>query len=101
LPRVVKGADVCWFALPLTYAGDRGQLVTYLEEHGIETRSMFAGNILRHPAYKDIEARTSGTLNGANYILEHSFWISVHPRLSKADLKYMCNVFDEFFKFFA
>jgi CDP-4-dehydro-6-deoxyglucose reductase, E1 len=98
LPAVVKGADVCWFALPLTYAGDRGKLVTYLEEHGIETRSMFAGNILRHPAYKDIQGRTSGTLEGANYILGHSFWISVHPRLTKVDLKYMCNVFDKFFK---
>ena len=73
-PITVDGADVCWFALPLTYIGDRGKLVAYLEKNGIETRSMFAGNILKHPAYEDVEAKDGG-VNEANYILEHSFWI--------------------------
>ena len=74
----------------------KGKLVAYLEKNGIETRSMFAGNILKHPAYEDVEAKDGG-VNEANYILEHSFWISVHPRLTKDDLKYMCKVFDNFF----
>jgi CDP-6-deoxy-D-xylo-4-hexulose-3-dehydrase len=97
MPVVVKGADVCWFALPITYSGDRGPLVAHLEKHGIETRSMFAGNITKHPAYKNSKYRISGDLKDANYILEHSFWVSVHPRLTQKDLDYMVKVFNDFF----
>lgn len=96
LPQVVKGADVCWFALPLTYFGNRGKLVAHLEKNGIETRSMFAGNILKHPAYKNVVAINAG-ISDADFILTNSFWISCHPRLTKADLEYMCKVFDDFF----
>lgn len=98
LPHTVIGADVCWFALPLTYHGDRGKLVAHLEKNGIETRSMFAGNITKHPAYKNSKYRISGKLTEANYILEHSFWIGVHPRMTQADREYVIKVFKDFFK---
>jgi len=97
LPRVIKGADPSWFALPLTYHGDRGKLVAHLEENGIETRSMFAGNILRHPAHKGLRCRKDN-LAGADYILRHSFWVGVHPRYTQEDREYMVKVFDDFFK---
>ncbi len=97
LPETVKGADVCWFALPLTVLGDRGALVSFLERRGIETRSMFAGNITKHPAYKDSEYRISGDLKDADYILEHSFWLTVHPRLKQRDLDYIVMSFWLFF----
>ena len=96
LPKVVEGANVCWFSLPLTYMGNRGKLVKYLEQAGIETRSLFAGNIIKHPAYKDQNYRVVG-LADCNVILEKSFWISVHPRLIQEDLDYICNVFKTFF----
>ncbi len=96
LPEVLKGADVCWFALPLTYTGDRGKLVAHLEKAGIETRSMFAGNIIRHPAFKDSEYRVSGKLKEADYILEHSFWVGVHPRMTQEDREYVIKTFDDF-----
>ncbi len=95
---LVKGADVCWFAFPVTYEGDRGKLTAYLEKNGIETRSMFAGNITKHPAYANSKYRISGELTGADYILEHSFWISCHPSLTQKDLEYIVKVFDDFFK---
>lgn len=97
MPRSVKGADVCWFALPLTYTGDRSKLVTYLEKNGIETRSMFAGNIIRHPAYKGARYRISGKLKEADYILEHSFWIGVHPRTTQDEREYIVKIFDDYF----
>lgn len=97
MPVPQKGVDVCWFALPLTYTGDRGKLIAHLEKNGIETRSMFAGNITKHPAYKNSKYRISGKLEDANYILEHSFWISVHPRLTKKDLEYIVKTFNVFF----
>lgn len=96
-PTTIDGANVCWFALPLTYTGDRGALVAHLEKNGIETRSMFSGNITKHPAYKDSKYRISGKLNEANYILEHSFWIGVHPRMTPEDRDYVIKTFDDFF----
>lgn len=97
LPRWDSKADVCWFAFPLTYEGDRGKLTAHLEKHGIETRSMFSGDITRHPAYKDSTFRVHDELFGASFILKHSFWISVHPSLTKSDLKYIVKTFDDFF----
>lgn len=98
LPHSIVGADVCWFAFPITYTGDRGDLVTHLEKNGIETRSMFAGNIVLHPAYEHSIWRTgSRNLNDANYILKHSFWITVHPRLTQSDREYIIKTFYDYF----
>ncbi len=97
LPETVEGADVCWFALPLTYSGDRGKLVKHLEKRGIETRSMFAGQIHKHPAYANSEYRLSGELKDSEYILKHSFWIGVHPRMTQEDREYVVKAFDDFF----
>lgn len=97
MPKVVKGADVCWFALPLTTTFKRGELIAYLEKYGIETRSMFAGNITRHPAYKDSGYYTFGSLKESDEIMRQSFWITTHPRLKLSDLKYIVKVFDDYY----
>lgn len=96
LPDSVEGADVCWFAFPITTTGDRGALVAHLEKNGIETRSMFAGNITQHPAYKKSTYRIGSKLTEANYILYQSFWISVHPRLTKKDREHIIKTFKSF-----
>ncbi len=99
MPTSVKGSDVCWFSFPITVIGNikRGDLVSYLEKRGIETRSMFAGNIIRHPAYLYSEFRIGSKLEDADYILANSFWISVHPSLTKQDREYIIKTFDNFF----
>lgn len=97
MPQWIKGADVCWFSFPLTTKSDRGKLVAYLEKNGIETRSMFAGNILCHPAYKNVNVRIGGRLKEASRILCQSFWIGVHPRYSKKDLDYVVKVFNDYY----
>jgi len=98
MPTSVNGADVCWFALPITtFRDDRKELVAHLESRGIETRSMFGGNICRHPAYQNSKFRISGVLEQANIILENSFWITVHPRLKKSDLDYIIKTFEEYY----
>lgn len=97
MPKSIPNTDICWFALPLTTKGDRGSLVAHLEACGVETRSMFAGNIIRHPAYKDSRYRIGSKLTEADYILKQSFWISVHPRLTMSDRKYIIKAFDSYF----
>jgi CDP-4-dehydro-6-deoxyglucose reductase, E1 len=97
LPRWENNADVCWFALPLSVCSERGPIVAFLEKHGIETRSMFAGNILKHPAYKGVKHRAM-PLDEANFILEQSFWIGVHPRYNKKDLDFVVSVFEKYYE---
>lgn len=97
MPISIKGADVCWFALPLTtMLNDRGELLKHLESHRIETRTMFSGRIDAHPAYRNSKYRTVG-IDEADAILKDSFWIGVHPRLKKSDLEYIVSVFDSYY----
>ncbi len=95
LPIWVKGADPSWFAMPLSTKGDRGKLVAFLEKNGVETRSMFSGNILKHPAYTGL--RIKSFAKDANWILKHSFWIGVHPRYSLKDIDYVIAVFKKYY----
>ncbi len=112
MPEWVKGADICWFAFPISVKpiitptfkdispqpiSQRGSLVTHLEKHGIETRSMFSGNITKHPAYKNSRFKVHGNLKEANYILKNSFWLTCHPRLKKEDLDYIIDTFKKYF----
>lgn len=97
LPRTVKDAEPSWFSFPLSTFGDRAPLVNFLEKKGIETRSMFAGNILRHPGYLKVQHRKGTSLEQSDWILKHSFWISVHPRYAPLDLEFVVNSFKEYY----
>jgi len=97
LPTWVERADPSWFAMPLSTTGDRGKLVAFLEKNGIETRSMFSGHILRHPAYQGMKVKDHAKKGEANWILTHSFWIGVHPRYSKKDIDWVISVFKKYY----
>ncbi len=97
MPEWLPDADVCWFSFPLSTIGKRGPLVAHLEKNGIETRSMFAGNITKHPAYKKSSYVIGGNLNQADDILHQSFWIGVHPRMTQKDREYVVSVFEKYY----
>lgn len=100
LPLTYPKTDVCWFSFPLT-TFNRGLLLPYLEKHGIETRPMFSGNIIKHPAYshlkEGVDYRIAGNLDSADKIMTDSFWISCHPALSEKDVNYIIKTFHDFF----
>lgn len=96
MPHWIEGAKPSWFSFPLSSAR-RAPLVAYLEKKGIETRSMFSGQILRHPAYKEVPHRIGNSLVGAEAILKHSFWISCHPRMTQEDREYVVKTFNDFY----
>ncbi|MCH7902644.1 aminotransferase class I/II-fold pyridoxal phosphate-dependent enzyme, partial [archaeon] len=79
LPKWHKAADVNWLAFPLTIRDNRAfnryDLLKFLEDNQIQTRVLFSGNILRHPAYKNITHRRASRLDNADKIMEDSFWI--------------------------
>jgi CDP-6-deoxy-D-xylo-4-hexulose-3-dehydrase len=102
LPKIIAKSDPSWFGFLLTIKEDaqfsKNNIVKYLEERKIATRSLFSGNILRHPAYEGIQHRIYGTLKYTDYIMENTFWIGVYPGLDEDRINYVLNVFDSFIK---
>ena len=100
LPRSLPKADPCWFAFPLTIKEKapfhRKEIIDYLEQNKIATRPLFAGNILRQPAYKNIEYRVVGNLKNSEKVMKDTFFIGIHPGLGDEELGYMTNTIKEF-----
>ena len=100
LPRWLPQSDPSWFAFPLTVRDsapfDRTTLTRYLEGRQIETRVLFAGNILEQPGYRDIERRVIGDLPNAAVVLRGTFFVGVYPGLDEQRLDYMLQVFSDF-----
>jgi CDP-6-deoxy-D-xylo-4-hexulose-3-dehydrase len=88
LPVASKGAQPSWFGFPVTLRESapltRNQLVRFIEESKIGTRLLFAGNLLHQPAYKDVEHRVVGSLEGADRVMRQTFWVGVYPGLTDA-----------------
>ena len=73
----------------------RHQVVQYLEKHKIGTRLLFAGNLLRQPAYKNIPCRVVGNLERSDFVMNNEFWIGVFPGVSLEMLNYVVNIFHQ------
>ncbi len=101
LPRVLPKADPSWFAIPITVREDAGfskrDFVTFLESKLIETRMLFAGNILKQPGYRDIDCRIVGELKNTDQVMERTFFLGVYPGLTEEKLDYMVKCIDEYF----
>ncbi|MDO0825355.1 lipopolysaccharide biosynthesis protein RfbH [Desulfosporosinus nitroreducens] len=101
LPRALPKAEPSWFALPITVKENAGftrkEIVTYLESKNIETRMLFSGNILRHPAYKNITCRIAGELTNTEQVMQRTFFIGVYPGLNDEKLDYIKNTLGGFF----
>ena len=69
----------------------RAQIVAHLEAAKIETRMVFAGNVLRQPAYRNITRRVVGDLKNTDLVMTHTFFIGVYPGLTDPMLDYMID----------
>lgn len=92
LPEPTPGSNPSWFGFPITVRPDcptsREQLVRHLEDQGVATRLLFAGNLLRQPAYRDVPRRVVGELTGADLIMDRSLWVGLYPGLEEAQLQH-------------
>ena len=99
-----KRAQPSWFGFMIVIAQNspfsRLDLVNFLQSNKIETRSLFSGNLLRHPAYINIKHRVVGDLKNSDLIAKNGFWIGVYPGIDKKQLEYVVSKFDEFFQNF-
>ena len=92
-------ADPSWFGYVITVRPESGftraAVVGALEAAQVETRNLFCGNLLRHPAYHDIEHRVVGALTNTDMITSHTFFIGVYPGLTPIMIDYILGVFDK------
>lgn len=89
--QATEGTDPSWFGFALHCAPglNREKVVTYLEAHRVGTRLLFAGNLTKQPAYKNVNFRIHSKLSATDEIMARTFWIGVHPALDDARISYM------------
>ena len=100
LPSWNDATKPCWFGFMLVVKKDapfsRLDIVNFLQGNKIETRALFAGNLLRHPAYSKIKKRVVGDLKNSDLIMDRGFWVGVFPGNDRLKLKYVVFKFGEF-----
>jgi CDP-6-deoxy-D-xylo-4-hexulose-3-dehydrase len=100
LPAALPNADPSWFGFVTTVRENAGftraDIVKFLEANRVETRTLFAGNLLRHPAFQDIPHRIVGDLSVTDRVMRDTFFVGVYPGLDTARIEYMASVFHRF-----
>jgi CDP-6-deoxy-D-xylo-4-hexulose-3-dehydrase len=93
LPEATPGSAPCWFGYPVGVRPESGlkrdDVIRFLDSRKIGTRLLFGGNLLRQPAYRDIEKRVIGDLPNSEFITNHVFWVGVYPGLTQPMLDYV------------
>ena len=96
LPEACKNSDPSWFGFTITCKDgvNRNEVVKYLEQNGVQTRNLFAGNLIKHPCFNEIRNdgasyRVVGELTNTDKIMENTFWIGVYPGMTDEKLDYM------------
>ena len=96
LPEAQKDADPSWFGFLITCREgvDRNKVVASVESKGIQTRMLFAGNLIKHPCFNEMREagtgyRVVGELTNTDRIMTDSFWVGVYPGMTEAMIRHM------------
>ena len=103
LPEPSACSEPSWFGFLISVRPesglDRNTITRFIEEHNIQTRLLFSGNLIRHPAFNHIRGtnayRVVGSLESTDFIMNNSFWIGVYPGLTDEMIDYMSKVIKE------
>jgi CDP-6-deoxy-D-xylo-4-hexulose-3-dehydrase len=100
MPVPTPNSDPSWFGFPITLdpklSVSREELLRFLDSKKIGTRLMFAGNILKQPAYKNVDFRVVGDLTNTDIVMTRTFWIGVYPGLTNQMLDYVADSIKDF-----
>ena len=102
LPEPCENSRPSWFGFLLTCKEgvDRKKVVKYIEEHGVQTRMLFAGNLTKHPCFDEMRAtgdgyRIVGSLDNTDRIMNDTFWVGVYPGMTDEKIDYMVRTIKE------
>ena len=102
LPAACENSNPSWFGFLITCKEgiDRNQVVQYIENHGIQTRMLFAGNLIKHPCFDEMRAtgkgyRVAGNLENTDRIMKDTFWVGVYPGMTDEMIDYMARIIKE------
>jgi CDP-6-deoxy-D-xylo-4-hexulose-3-dehydrase len=102
LPRATEHSEPSWFGFPITldpsHPVNREDLLRHLETLKIGTRLMFAGNLMKQPAYRNVDFRVVGNLDNTDIVMLRTFWVGVYPGLTSEMLDYVAHSISEFMK---
>jgi len=107
LPEATGNSDPSWFGFLLTVKKDAGftrdKVVNHLESNGIQTRMLFAGNLIKHPCFDEMRKegngyRVIGDLTATDRIMIDTFWVGVYPGMSEEMVGYMVEMIRGFTK---
>ena len=104
LVKTQPNSEPSWFGFMMTVADgakfSRNELSEHLEKAGIQTRNLFAGNMIRHPLFAELKLgedyKISGELKNTDKIMNDSFWVGVYPGMSDEKIEYIIKVIKEF-----
>ena len=102
LPRATEHSDPSWFGFPITLHPDLGlsreDLLRHLDSKKIGTRLMFAGNLTKQPAYRNVNFRVVGNLTNTDIVMNRTFWVGVYPGLTEEMLDYTSHAISDFLR---
>lgn len=102
LPVACENSDPSWFGFLITCRDgiDRNKVVQYIEDHGVQTRMLFAGNLIKHPCFDEMRTigegyRVVGDLSNTDRIMNDTFWVGVYPGMTDQMIDYMAKTIKE------
>lgn len=102
LPVAQQDSNPSWFGFMMTCREgiEREKAVPYIEDHGVQTRMLFAGNLIKHPCFDEIRGdktkyRMAGTLENTDRIMKDTFWVGVYPGMTDEMIDYMIRIIKE------
>lgn len=103
LPEPAEGSTPSWFGFLISVREesglDRNQVTRYIEDHNIQTRLLFSGNLTKHPCFDQLRGtdayRVPGSLEITDFIMTHSFWVGVYPGMTDEKIDYMSQIIKE------
>ena len=103
LPEPAENSVPSWFGFLISVRPESGinrnDITKYLEDHNIQTRLLFSGNLIKHPCFDEFRDtdtyRVSGTLENTDFIMNNSFWVGVYPGMTDEMIDYIAKIIIE------